>query len=409
MQSGQAYGTAYVARGIVTRAAAVALVLFPASLHEATQAQCIPEWSDRFGQVGFDDFVLNLTVWDDGGGPTVYASGYFTGKLRKWDGNSWDLVGAEISSTTSIGSIWALGEFDAGNGSELYVGGDFNRVGNQTIHNLARWNGTNWSPVGVNFAGDPRDMLVFDFGDGPKLYVSGGGLSANGLQMHAVGCWDGASWSALGTGITLGRYAYCIEVYDDGNGPALYAGGNFVVAEGAPGNLIVKWNGTSWVSVGGGITGTDVQDMQVHDDGTGPALYAGGLFSHAGGMPASRIARWNGVAWSPVGTGFSGGVGALEIFDDGTGPKLYAGGGFNDAAGQRVSKWDGASWPPVGVTGMNSEVIALKRLDGPDGSRLIAGGNFTSITNSRPALRIATWDGASWRYFGGQGLDDSVY
>jgi hypothetical protein len=32
--------------------------------------------------------------------------------------------------------------------------------------------------------------------------------------------------------------------------------------------------------------------LTVFDDGTGPALYAGGTFNSAGGVPASRIAAW---------------------------------------------------------------------------------------------------------------------
>jgi hypothetical protein len=43
---------------------------------------------------------------------------------------------------------------------------------------------------------------------------------------------------------------------------------------------------------------------------------------------AKGIARWNGTAWSPLGSGMSSTVNALTVFDDGTGPALYAGGSF---------------------------------------------------------------------------------
>ena len=36
------------------------------------------------------------------------------------------------------------------------------------------------------------------------------------------------------------------------------------------------------------------------------ALYVGGLFSVAGGAPASNIARWSGSAWSALGAGTDG-------------------------------------------------------------------------------------------------------
>ena len=36
---------------------------------------------------------------------------------------------------------------------------------------------------------------------------------------------------------------------------------------------------------------------------SGGDLYAGGDFTTAGGVPAKRIAKWNGSAWSALGSG----------------------------------------------------------------------------------------------------------
>src|SRR5262249_5602016 len=38
-------------------------------------------------------------------------------------------------------------------------------------------------------------------------------------------------------------------------------------------------------------------------DAGGPALYVGGWFASVGATAASRIARWSGAAWSPLGSG----------------------------------------------------------------------------------------------------------
>jgi hypothetical protein len=43
--------------------------------------------------------------------------------------------------------------------------------------------------------------------------------------------WDGASWSALGGG--MNDTVRALSVYDDGGGPALFAGGNFTIAGGS--------------------------------------------------------------------------------------------------------------------------------------------------------------------------------
>ncbi len=74
-----------------------------------------------------------------------------------------------------------------------------------------------------------------------------------------------------------------------------------------------------------------------------PALYAGGTFAVAGGVPASRIAKWDGTQWSAIGSGMKNVVHQLTVFDDGSGPALYAGGNFTTAGGVtavgRIAAW----------------------------------------------------------------------
>jgi outer membrane receptor for ferrienterochelin and colicins len=84
-------------------------------------------------------------------------------------------------------------------------------------------------------------------------------------------------------------------------------------------------------------------------------------FTTAGGMPASRIAKWNGNEWSAIGSGANHRVDTMTVFDDGSGAALYAGGSFSLAGGSvvnRVAKWDGSSWSPLdsGLGGNDSVV-----------------------------------------------------
>jgi len=81
---------------------------------------------------------------------------------------------------------------------------------------------------------------------------------------------------------------------------------------------------------------TDVRALAVFDDGSGPALYAGGSFTRAGGGAANGIARWDGSGWSALGSGVGPSgriVDALTVFDDGSGPALCVGGSFTLAGG----------------------------------------------------------------------------
>ena len=103
-------------------------------------------------------------------------------------------------------------------------------------------------------------------------------------------------------------------------------------------------------------TNSTVRAFTVFDDGTGPALYVGGEFTIAGGVTVNYIAKWDGKAWSALGTGLNDSVYALAVFDaDGEGPSppaLYAGGAFTAAgnlSASHIARWNGTSWFPVGI------------------------------------------------------------
>ena len=67
----------------------------------------------------------------------------------------------------------------------------------------------------------------------------------------------------------------------------------------------------------------------MYDDGSGPALYVGGVFTVAGGLTARHIARWDGSNWAVLWTGVeSTSVNALAVFGSPIGQSLYVGGNF---------------------------------------------------------------------------------
>ena len=122
-------------------------------------------------------------------------------------------------------------------------------------------------------------------------------------------------------------------------------------------------------------------------------MYAAGSFTTAGGVAANRIARWDGTSWSPVGDGLNNTVWALAAGATG----LYAAGSFTASgavAVNRVALWDGATWTPLGA-GVNNMVGALA----VQGSDLYATGSFTTA-GSVAADRIARWDGSDWSALG---------
>ncbi|MBL9120460.1 MAG: Ig-like domain-containing protein [Phycisphaerae bacterium] len=386
---------------------------------------------------GLNGFVLSLAVLDDGssGGPALYAGGDFAAaggvtanRIAKWDGASWSPLGTGAANGVN-NRVWGLTVFDdgSGGGPALYAGGDFAAAGGVSANGIAKWDGTSWSPLatGVFGAGQSvRALTVFDDGSGggPALYAAGSFTTAGGVAANAIAKWDGTSWSPLGAGsangVNLDITTLTVLGDGTGGGPALYVGGNFTTAGGGLANRIAEWDGTSWSplhsAAADGLNG-DVYSLAVFDDGEGggPALYVGGDFTTAGGVAANRIAKWDGISWSPLGTGasngLSGSVSALSVFDDGLGggPALYAGGFFVTAGGvpaSRIAKWDGTSWSPLGTgagNGLNSPVSALNVFDDGSGKgpALFVGGSFT-MAGGVSASGIASWDGTSWSPLG---------
>jgi hypothetical protein len=162
-------------------------------------------------------------------------------------------------------------------------------------------------------------------------------------------------------------------------------------ANGAVANRIARWDGSAWSSLGSGMNGS-VRALALLSNGD---LVAGGGFTTAGGVSANNIARWNGAAWAPVGSGFNGSVDALTVLPNGD---LVAGGSFTTAGGvsaNNIARWNGSSWSPLG-SGMNNLVRALAML--PNGD-LVAGGAFTTA-GGVSANRIARWNGSSWAPLG---------
>lgn len=363
-------------------------------------------WSAVGGGVGGTTSAVSaLAVFDDGTGPALYAGGLFTSaggtpasNIARWDGSSWTPLGAGIS-----GAVWSLRVFDDGAGPDLYAAGLFWWAGTVTTTGIARWDGTAWTSVGGGANSSVYCLEVFDDGTGPALYAGGEFSSTGGVPTLRIARWNGTTWSALGPG--LNQWVRTLGVYDDGSGAALYAGGTFTNSGGSPMNKVAKWDGLAWSSVGGGVNSAPYS-MRVFDDGTGQALYVSGGFSTAGGAPASFIARWNGTVWTTLGSGTDGTPFDLLVHDDGSGPALFAGGYFTTAGGvgtPAIAKWSGAAWSPVGASpsahGTSHPVLALAVHDDGGGPALYAGGEFTAA-DGLAANHVARWTGAGWAALG---------
>jgi hypothetical protein len=372
------------------------------------------DWSAVGG--GVDGPVRALLVTDDLGGPALYAGGSFTtaggvpcSSIARWDGNEWSALGSGVSGEVRSLAIW-----DDGAGPALYAGGTFTAAGGLPANRIARWDGSQWSPLGLGIDVGPRvsALAVYDEGNGPRLFAGGFIASAGGTPMRGVARWDGTNWSNVGGNVGQPGWVDSLEVFDDGSGPALFIGGQFGSVGGIQANDIARWNGTSWASLGsmvpGGGTIGSVFDMVGFDDGHGPALFAGGAIYSADGLTAGRLARWDGNAWSAPASPLGTEVYALAVHDDGHGPALLVGGGFLEADGlavDHIASWTPAGWRPLGE-GLDQKVLALTYHDEGAGPVLFAGGDFTTA-GRQLAAHVARHDGSGWTPLG-SGVDDDV-
>jgi len=238
---------------------------------------------------------------------------------------------------------------------------------------------------------------------------------------YGLAKWDGANWTNVDPGFCPDSAASsgCVEalaVFDDGNGAALYVGGNFTEIGNMPVNHVVRWDGANWTSVGnlshafGGV----VYELAVVDLGTGPKLFAGGIFDNAGGSPASGIAYLDFADWIPMGslTGVVGDpvVQSVASFEGGAGLQLYIGGSFGvdegddgTSDGFGVARWAGGGWAATGsVVPGYATVLDLLVFDDGTGQALYAGGTFEAIDAAASPL-IARYRDSAW-----EGLNQCV-
>jgi hypothetical protein len=256
-------------------------------------------------------------------------------------------------------------------GTDVYVGGVFNRAGEVAALNVAHWNGATWAPLSDGLGGPGAVVRALALGDDGTLYA--GGFFAAAGNARSIARWDGLAWSALGSGI--GAASGLTEVRALAiRGHDLYVGGSFTTAGGLAASGIARWDGAAWSPVGGGLDRTVLALTIAGDD-----LYAAGYFTLAGGLSAQRVARWNGSSWSALGEGLGGGPDDFVHALAADGGRLYAGGAFtalgNGEPAAHLAGWNGSTWSALGsgtALGSPPAVYGLATRHG----RVYVGGTF---------------------------------
>ncbi len=373
--------------------------------------------------------LVSLAVYDDGRGPALYVGGTFKSvggvaatNIARWNSQKWEAVGTGLRAKQPGGPpyrVAAMTVFDDGTGPGLYAAGRFDFSGDVPAANIARWNGQNWTALdgGItssfpsqNQFNDPESAVVsamtaFNDGNGPALYLGGDFdfLQAGGETINATNIvrWKGGKWSALANGAP--GFVNTLASFDDGSGPALFAGGDFEMPGNTPIRKLAKWNGTSWSAVGQGEFLGPVDTLIPWEDAQGRALLvAGDFLRDPNDTQSTGFNRWNGQVWSRLVGGQdtsteANGVRAFAVVNTGTTRALYLGGqlGVADAGGslnpRGVVRWDGQRWQPTEQS-FDGEIHSITAWDDGKGSSLILAGAFTTGAGQR-LYKLAKWDG----------------
>ncbi len=206
-------------------------------------------------------------------------------KTRAW----WD----GFSTQAPDAPVTALAVHD----SSLIVGGYFQHAGPAAAAGIAAWDGQSWSALGTGLqrddCPDPNcDAWAAAFTDFEGNLIAGGRFTvAGGVRAANIARWDGTSWSPLGEGLDGTVLALAVA------GGRLVAGGEFTHS-GLDSTVqhVAAWDGTRWQALGEGTNGV-VRTLRV----TGEGLVAGGDFTLAGTNSFSYCALWSGSAWSSMG------------------------------------------------------------------------------------------------------------
>lgn len=349
--------------------------------------------SSDFAFVGSD---LNAVVSDGSGG--WYVGGYVaqvgsTAKYYLAHINSDNSVDTNFNPVlNSFGHVYAMAL--SPDGSTLYVGGQFTTVDGVTYNRVAAINtsdGTAVSTFNPNFNGNVLALALSS--DGSKLYVGGEFTKVGGVTYNKLAAINTASGTAITTfNPNVNGTVESLALSSDGS--TLYVGGQFTTIGGVTYNRLAAVNtsnGTA-VSAFNPNLNASVESLALSSDGS--KLYFGGTFTTVGGVAHNRLAAVNtsnGTAVSAFNPSVDNQVQTLALSSDDS--KLYVGGYFNNVNSTlrnyiaAVNSSDGTL-----VSGFNpnsSSVVRSLTLSDDDSTLYVAGfQNFLNGTNVSNLVRI---------------------
>jgi hypothetical protein len=215
---------------------------------------------------------------------------------------------------------------------------------------LKKWDGTAWNSLtGLSFSGQAplRAKMASDWtGDivVGLLMTSGGNLSFDVYQLR------GAQLTQLGVGFRVPDVTgYALAI--DARGPVIaWQSSGFV--------RVRRWNGIAWGQLGPSVN----PSINIFNDPQSPTLAVTGdgklVVGYAlrvGDAVGIAAKVWDGTGWTALGTGVAPPARAVTLGGETSGAPVAA---YLTGAASRVSRWNGSTWEPIGQPCMPTTVVA---------------------------------------------------
>lgn len=268
--------------------------------------------------------------------------------------------------------------------------GHFRFLGATPVHPMIHEGTAGWSDARTSWELTPGPAGLAAIAYGPRGALALATYDSFGDRTTQIWLDEGTGLHAIAhvTGVVR-RLAFV--------GDALWAAGPMTIDEGAISGLAI-WDGSSWQAPPGGAPDAPVYAMLVE----GTSVIVGGAFGTIGGITASRVAAFDGAAWTARDVARGEFVFALARDAHGD---LFAGGSLPTDAENTVGgllRWSGSAWELVGGGLANGLLFGnVSDLALHDGE-LYATGCFThagGAAGSAEAIEaraVVRWDGSAW-------------
>lgn len=290
----------------------------------------------------------NFQNWDN------IANADYVARYNKSTG-VWSALGGGLSSI-----VYALA---LAPGGDLYIGGAFQNAGGIAAADyLTRWDGSNFNAVGTPLTGAAviTNVQALAFNNSGNLFIGGDFTNwANIAAADNIVMWNGSSYSALSSGCDAAVLA--LVLMKNGN---IAIGGYFT----SPGNSVVQWNGSAFVTMGSGISGGagTVEDLAILSDNR---LVIAGSFT----SPYKNICIWNGSQYSSLSSTAPNNV--VSCVSVGLGDVIYAGGIFTSIGDltlvDRLAIYSNGVWYPIAIDAPGTPVVYALLANKNDDSLII--------------------------------------